>query len=189
MAAVKRWILVLAVVLLAGGGFWFYENSSLARLRGRFIPWMERLGRWRDGIELTRRALKSREATSSDPAGIAGLRAWAWKGLERVAYISYEVEKPAHAVSGSNERTTGRVVFTVGGFDANGVRIERSSSALVTFQRAGAQAHTSVRWEGTVSERSEASPRFHDATKEAGLGAPRNDPPLHLTNRLIAGIW
>ena len=176
-------------MLLAGGGVWFYENSSLARLRGRFIPWMERLGRWRDGIELTRRALKSLETTSSDPTGIAELRAWAWKGLERIASVSYEVEKPVHAVSGGDERTTGRVVFTVGGFDVNGLRIERSSSALVTFQKAGARDQTSVHWEGTISERSETSPRFHDATKEAGLGAPRNDPPYRLTNRLIADIW
>ena len=41
----------------------------------------------------------------------------------------------------------------------------------------------------TVSERENASPRFHDATAEAGLGAPRRDPPLKLTNHLIADIW
>jgi len=39
----KRIAIVLGVLVLAAGGVWFYENSSLARLRGRFIPWMERL--------------------------------------------------------------------------------------------------------------------------------------------------
>ena len=40
-----------------------------------------------------------------------------------------------------------------------------------------------------ISDRQNASPRFHDATAEAGLGAPRRDPPLKLTNHLIADIW
>ena len=39
---------------------------------------------------------------------------------------------------------------------------------------------------GTAAE---GSPRFHDATTAAGLGAPRNDPPYKVTNWLIADIW
>ena len=41
----------------------------------------------------------------------------------------------------------------------------------------------------TRSEPRETAPRFHDATAEAGLGAPRHDPPLKLTNHLISDIW
>ncbi len=47
----------------------------------------------------------------------------------------------------------------------------------------------SVRFERPLWNRTEASPRFHDATTEAGLGAPRNDPPYKVTNWLIADIW
>ena len=192
----------LALLALAGGGIWFWQNSSIERLRRRFIPAMQRLGRWRDGIEEVRRRLRQREITVWDPGGIGPLRAWAWKDLETIAFIDYSVEKPVHEVSPSRERTTGRVVFTVDGFARDGARVERSASAVVTverawgageppstFQRIGRGGRLWLRLEGPLSERSERAPRFHDATRDAGLGAPRNDPPLALTNRLIAGIW
>ncbi|HEY6049985.1 MAG TPA: CRTAC1 family protein, partial [Thermoanaerobaculia bacterium] len=38
-------------------------------------------------------------------------------------------------------------------------------------------------------ERTNATPRFHDGTTEAGLGAIRRNPPLKLTNWLIGDIW
>src|SRR6185503_8588832 len=46
-----------------------------------------------------------------------------------------------------------------------------------------------VTFDRQVSERTNAAPRFHEATAESGLGAPRSDPPLKLTNHLIADIW
>ena len=92
---------------------------------------MHRLERWRDAAEATRRALRRRDPAPSDPAGLARLREWAWKDLQRVAFVSYRVEKPEHEISPSREETHGRVRFTVGGFDAGGARVERSADALL----------------------------------------------------------
>ena len=169
---------------------------------------MHRLERWRDAAEETRRALKRRDPAPSDPAGLARLREWAWKDLDRVAWISYRVEKPEHEISASREETHGRVRFTVGGFRAGGARVERSADVLLACAwdprrdptpidaSAGAvpeavpvPTEVTVTFDLQVSERVNASPRFHDATAESGLGAPRNDPPFKLTNRLIDGIW
>src|SRR6266545_4209518 len=199
---------LLAAGLLAAAGIWTYGNASLTRLRRDFVPWMHRLERWRDAAEETRRALRRREPTPSDPAGIDRLRQWAWYGLGRVAWISYRVEKPEHEVSATREVTRGRVRFTVGGFRADGTRVERSADVLLAAEwdprrdptprdaPPGAVPESvpipmtlTVSLDHVAGERSNALPRFHDATAEAGLGAPRHDPVLKLTNRLIAGIW
>ena len=176
----RKAFLLIGVLLLAAAGWWLYRNASIDRLRAEFRPWMARLERWRDANEAVRRALRSREETSADPEGVAALRAWAWNGLERLAYVDYRVEKPRHR----GEETSGPVTFTVGGFGADGSRVERSARAIVTQ---GAAA--SIQFERGLEERREASPRFHDATAGSGLGAPRHDPPLPLVNRLIADIW
>ncbi len=173
-------LLALAVILLASVGWWVYRNASIERLRAEYRPWMARLERWRDACEETRRALRSREATPGDPRGLGELRAWAWKGLDRLAFVDYRVEKPRH----SGEEISGPVTFTVGGFASDGSRVERSGRAIVT--RA---ARATIRFQSSVTERREASPRFRNATAEAGLGAPRRDPPLPVVNRLIADIW
>ncbi len=169
---------------------------------------MHRLERWRDAAEETRRALRRREPAPSDPAGIDRLRQWAWYGLDRIDWISYRVEKPEHEVSAGREVTRGRVRFTVGGFRADGTRVERSADVLLAAEwdprrdptprdaPPGAVPESvpipmtlTVSLDHVAGERSNALPRFHDATAEAGLGAPRHDPVLKLTNRLIAGIW
>jgi hypothetical protein len=169
---------------------------------------MHRLERWRDAAEETRRALRRREPAPSDPAGIDRLRQWAWYGLDRVAWISYRVEKPEYEVSATREVTRGRVRFTVGGFRADGTRVERSADVLLAAEwdprrdptprdaSPGAAPESvpipmtlTVSLDRVAGERSNALPRFHDATAAAGLGAPRHDPPLKLTNRLIADIW
>ncbi len=201
---VKRRTVLLALLLLlfSAAGFWLYQNSSLPSLRARFIPWMERLGQWRDAIEITRRALLSREATPDDPGSVGALRSWAWQGLERIAAISYEVEKPSHDLAPGRETTSGRVLFTVDGFRRDGGRAERVAAAVVTVEKflgparpspqpspEGRGGRISVRFEQSLTNRTESAPRFHEATAEAGLGAPRNDPPFKLTNHLIAGIW
>ena len=208
----RQTLLALAVVVVAAAGAWFYQNSSLDRLRREFIPWMHRLGRWRDAVEQTRDALRRREPAASDPSGLARVRDWAWNGLDRIAWIETRVEKPIHDVSAELEDTRGRVRFTVCGFRADGTRVERSADLLVTAQwdprrdptlppapsgtAAGGVSEAvpvplniSVTLDRVLEERSNATPRFHDATAEAGLGAPRRDPPLKLTNRLIADIW
>lgn len=193
----RRILLVLLVLLLAGVGVWIYHNTSIRRLRREFEPWMVRLVHYRDACEATRRALRSREATPADPDGIAALRCWAWNGLERIGYVDFRVEKPQHEIGRDRERTSGHVLFTVGGFRPDGARVERSAEVTVAAEwvpspepsPAGRGSGASVRFEKAVSERSESTPRFHDATAEAGLGAPRHDPPLKLTNRLIADIW
>src|SRR5262249_45487098 len=204
----KTALRLLAVALLAAAGVWLYRNSSIHRLRAEFIPWMHRLERYRDAAEATRRALLRRDAVPSDPAGIARLREWAWTGLDRVAWITSRVEKPEHDISRTREVTSGRVRFTVGGFRADGVRVERSADALVSAEWDPVQDPTwnvepsspppesipvpvavTVSFERSTDDRSNATPRFHDATSEAGLGAARADPPLQKTNRLIADIW
>ena len=54
-----------------------------------------------------------REATAADPEGVAALRDWAWRDLERIGYVDYRVEKPTHDLRAVDlERTTGNVTFT-----------------------------------------------------------------------------
>ncbi len=204
----RKTLWILAVLLLAAAGIWTYHNASLTRLRREFLPWMHRLERWRDAAEDTRRALRRRDPSPSDPVGLDRVREWAWNGLDRIAWISYRVEKPQHEVSPTREETRGRVRFTVGGFRSDGVRVERSADVLLSAEwdprrdptpvDAGqgpppeavpVPMNVTVSFERAVAERSNATPRFRDATAEAGRGAARHDPPLKLTNRLISDIW
>jgi enediyne biosynthesis protein E4 len=181
---VRKALVLVVLLALAAAGWWVYRNASIERLRAQYRPWMERLGRWRDANEAVRRALRSREATSADPEGVAALRTWAWDGLDRLGYVDYRVEKPAHELA-PVEKTQGRVTFTVGGFRSDGARVERAAAAVVTFEG----GKSSVRLDRPLWNRIETSPRFHDATADAGLGAPRHDPPIPKTNRLINDIW
>ena len=195
----RKAILLLAVLIALLAGWWLYKNASINRLRAEFRPWMARLERWRDANEAIRRALRSRETTAADPEGVAALRAWAWEGLDRLGYVEYRVEKPTHEIGKEREKTTGRVVFTVGGFRADGARVERAASAIVTEETeerpssqpspAGRGGRFSLQFERGLWNRIETNPRFHDATAEAGLGAPRHDPPLTKVNHLITDIW
>ncbi|MGE5414268.1 MAG: CRTAC1 family protein, partial [Syntrophomonadaceae bacterium] len=176
-------------VAAALAGWWFYQNGSIERLRSRFEPWMARLGRWRDGCEAARRALRSREATPQDPAGLAALRAWAWDGLDRLGYVDYRVEKPTHDVRPDRETTTGRVVFSVGGFRSDGARVERAAETAVTELKDAGGSHATIAFLRPLWNRVETAPRFRNATAEAGLGAPRTDPPLPIVNHLLEGLW
>src|SRR5258706_384742 len=95
---------------------------------------MHRLERGRGAAGAARRAFGRGGPPApapSDPAGLARLREWAWKDLQRVAFVSYRVEKPEHDISASREETRGRVRFTVGGFNAGGARVERSADVLL----------------------------------------------------------
>src|SRR5262249_13760293 len=132
-APVRKALVLVAVLALAAAGWWVYRNASIERLRAQYRPWMERLGRWRDANEAVRRALRGREATPADPEGIAARGTWAWDGLDRLGYVDYRVEKPTHEL-GPVEKTQGRVTFTVGGFRADGARVERAAAAIVTFE-------------------------------------------------------
>ncbi|MEP6995421.1 MAG: CRTAC1 family protein [Acidobacteriota bacterium] len=181
----RKFLVALALAILCAAGWWVYQNSSLTRLRARFEPWMHRLERWRDANEAVRRALRSPAATPADPEGMASLRAWAWSGLDRLGYVDYRVEKPRHETGKGSESTIGRVTFSIGGFRRDGARVERFARALVTE----AEGRPTVQLELPLGERVESAPRFRDATAEARLGAQRSDPPLPLTNRLIADIW
>jgi hypothetical protein len=186
----RRVLLALFLVVAAATGIWFYENASITRLRKEYIPWMERLARWRDACEATRRALRSRSATPADPDGVAALREWAWRDLDRLGFVDFRVTKPHHENAAGRERTEGWVRFTVGGFRGDGSRVEREADVLLTEETVPPAApRYAVRLERAVSDRREEQPRFHDATVEAGLGAARHDPPLKKTNWLIADIW
>src|SRR5664279_6155792 len=88
----KRRAAVVAAAASVVLGYWLFQNASLARLRAEFIPWMHRLERYRDALETTRAALRARGAQQGDPEGIAAIRDWAWKDLDRVALVSFDVE-------------------------------------------------------------------------------------------------
>jgi hypothetical protein len=201
MSSRRRWFAAAAssvaalVVLLV----WLFQNASLSRLRAEFIPWMHRLERYRDALEATRAALRRRDAGATvEPEGMAALRAWAWKDLDRVALVSFDVEgKPEMKKSllEGSERWSlvGKALFVVDGFRADGARVERRARVLLrllnldTFEENLLSFSLSL--VSSEADRIEPRPRFHDATREAGLGAPRRDPPRNLTNRLIDGIW
>jgi enediyne biosynthesis protein E4 len=194
-APVRKAFAIGAVAVCLLTGWWLYSNS-LTRLRTEFHPWMQRLGRWRDACEATRRALRSRTRTADDPRGIATLRAWAWADLERLAYVEYRVEKPSHRLATGIDDTTGRVTFTVGGFRPDGARVERAASVTIGRLDESPTAadlpnvHANLATlEHPLWNRIETSPRFHDATAAAGLGAPRHDPPLKLVNHLLSDLW
>jgi hypothetical protein len=181
----RRYLLALVGAgLLSAAGVWLYRNAYLPRLRAEFVPWMHRLERWRDAIEEVQRALKRRERGPGDPTGIAMVREWAWSGLDRIAFVTYEVRRPTHEIGKSRDTVSGIVFFTVGGFRADGARVERSAAATVTTGSPPTARLTRV-----LSEALERRPRFRNATIESGLGATRRDPPQPGTNRLIAGIW
>src|ERR1017187_7268742 len=185
---------VLAVLLV-----WLFQNASLSRLRAEFIPWMHRLERYRDALETTRAARRRRNAGAAGKAeGIEALRAWAWKDLDRVALVSFDVEgKPEIERRKEKDKdflerweVRGTAVFVVDGFRPDGARVERAARVAFVLPNSDAQGGDfSVSLLSSEADRIEPRPRFHDATFEAGLGAPRGDPPQKLTNRLIDGIW
>jgi hypothetical protein len=206
MSRRKVWAAAAAAAALALLGVWLFNNASLSRLRATFIPWMHRLERYRDALETTRAALRKRDAGApGEPEGIAALRAWAWKDLDRVALVSFDIEgKPEIKRIKKNllERweLRGTAVFVVDGFRADGARVERAARVSFVLQNVDAPAAAPLTFEENPSsfsvslvsseaDRVEARPRFHDATLASGLGAPRHDPPQKLTNRLIDGIW
>jgi hypothetical protein len=206
MSRRKVWAAAAAAAVLALLGVWLFNNASLSRLRATFIPWMHRLERYRDALETTRAALRKRDAGApGEPEGIAALRAWAWKDLDRVALVSFDVEgKPEikRIKKDFLERweLRGTAVFVVDGFRADGARVERAARVSFVLQNVDTPAAAPLTFEENPSsfsvslvsseaDRVEARPRFHDATLASGLGAPRHDPPQKLTNRLIDGIW
>ncbi len=156
---------------------------------------MHRLERYRDALEAARSALRSRAGAPGEPAGVAAVRVWAWSGLEKVAIVSYRVvRKPDIERTASGAfRLRGDAEMTVDGFRADGARVERTALGRIEMADpdapgAGPPAFT-VGMGPDLSDRVERSPRFHEATREGGLGAPRRDPAKKLTNRLIDGIW
>src|ERR1035438_5396895 len=207
----RRGWAVAAAAVSAVLGVWLFQNASLSRLRAEFIPWMHRLERYRDALERTRAALRTRNAEPGEPEGIAGLRAWAWKDLDRVALVSFDVEgKPTIQKKKEEERERdfleswelqGSAVFTVDGFLPGGARVERAAKVSFVLPsvdtpdpsplpfKESSSSSFSVSLLSSEADRIEPHPRFHDATLAAGLGAPRRDPPQKLTNRLIDGIW
>src|ERR1017187_2105611 len=115
---------VLAVLLV-----WLSQNAALARRRAEFIPGMHRLERYRDALETTRAALRRRNAGAAGEAeGIEALRAWAWKDLDRVALVSFdvagkpEIEKVKEKTFLEKWELRGTAAFVV-----DGVRADRAA--------------------------------------------------------------
>src|SRR5450830_662635 len=192
MSRKKLWAAAaVSAVLLV----WLFQNASLSRLRAEFIPWMHRLERYRDALERTRAALRTREAAPADPDGMGALRTWAWADLDHIVLVSFDVAGKPEIKKNFLERWTlvGKAVFVVDGFREDGARVERTALVALSVLDADVPEGAPLAFSATLlsaeSERIEPRPRFHDATREAGLGAPRRDPPQKLTNRLIDGIW
>jgi hypothetical protein len=201
---------IVAAAAIAVLGAWLFQNASLSRLRAEFIPWMHRLERYRDALEQARAALRAESAQRRDPEGIAALRAWAWKDLDRIALVSFDVEGKPEIEKRKRDflekwELRGTAVFTIDGFRGDGARVERTArvafvvpdadapafvdSSLPFKESSSSSSSFSVSLLSSEADRIEAHPRFHEATLSAGLGAPRRDPPQKLTNRLIDGIW
>jgi hypothetical protein len=191
MASRRRALsLGLVAVLLVAGGVWLWLNGSMARLRSRFVPEMKRLEALRDGLDELRRAVRTRDASRHGLAGAEPLVEWAWTDLSRIAFVEYDVL----AARDLETSVESRVTITVGGIARDGSRVERSAAVPVRVGLAagGRRLETSLPddgWRRDAVERRESRPRFRDATAEAGLGAPRNDPDVAAVNHLIEGVW
>jgi hypothetical protein len=183
----RPFLLGVGVILLAAAGYWTFQNASIERLRAEFIPWMKKLERWRDTIEEVQRAARSRDAVPGEPEGSEAVRSWAWTGLDRIDGVWYDVERPQHPKTGAE--TSGHVILVVDGFRSDGARVEKQARVLVESMESGGSSRGRVTGLEKLDERVETRPRFREATAEAGLGAPRNDPQFKLVNRLIDGIW
>src|ERR1017187_6443299 len=150
MSRRKLWAVAAAATASALLGVWLFRNASLSRLRAEFIPWMHRLERYRDALETTRAALRRRDAgAAGEPEGIATLRAWAWKDLDRVALVSFDVEgKPEIERRKEKDKdkdflerweVRGTAVFVVDGFRADGARVERAARVAFVLPNSDAQ--------------------------------------------------
>ena len=189
-AARRPLVLGLLAALLVAAGVWLFFNASLPRLRARFVPQMRRLEALRDGLEDLRRAIRDRRPERAGLSGAGPLVGWA---LHDLAHLGF-VETDLLAVRDLGSVLEARATFTVGGVAPDGARLERSAAVPVRILLAegGSRAETAVLEDGWMlrtSERRESRPRFRDATGEAGLGAPRNDPDVEAANHLIKGIW
>jgi hypothetical protein len=177
-------------VVLAAAGVWLWMNASMTRLSKAFIPEMHRLGALRDGLDGIRRALLKHDLLLAGLPTCGPLVDWAWRDLSRLEFAEYDL-------LGAEDRTsfvTARVTFTVGGFAADGSRIERRATVPVRVEIGEGDCLLSASvgddgWANRSTERRESLPRFRDATAEAGLGAPRRDPDQKVSNLLIEGIW
>ncbi|HSB35973.1 MAG TPA: VCBS repeat-containing protein, partial [Thermoanaerobaculia bacterium] len=192
MAPAKRRLLLATLALaLAAAGVWLFENASISRLRARFVPEMKRLEALRDTLDDLRHAVRTRRPDAAALAGAAPLVGWAWKDLARVEWVEVDVLGARDLVTAVEARAT----FTVGGFAADGSRVEKEGVVPVRVAVGPGNARSGAEviedgWMLRATERRESRPRFRDATAEAGLGAPRNDPDQpRLVNHLIEGIW
>ena len=156
MSPRRRWAATAVAVAAVALGVWLFENASLARLRAEFIPWMHRLERYRDALETTRAALRAKSAQQGDPEGIRTIREWAWKDLDRIAIVSFDVEgKPEIERKREKEKERekdkdflevwelrGTAVFVVDGFRADGARIERAAKVAFVLPNTDAPSRS-----------------------------------------------
>ena len=190
MSPKRRLVVTAGLVLTAVLGAWLYANASMPRLVKGFIPGMHRLAAFRDGLDRVRIALRDRASAAPGLEGFEPLLFWATRDMARVEFAEYDVSDATDHVTA----VEGTVTFTVGGLLADGVRIERCVAVPVRVTIGEGDCYLAAHlvasdWTHRVRERTESFPRFRDATAEAGLGAPRNDPDQEVVNHLIEGIW
>src|SRR5512143_610674 len=191
MAPGKRRFLLVVLALTAAAGVWLFENASVPRLRARFVPQMKRLEALRDGLDSLKRAIRLRTADAPGLSGAAPLVGWAWRDLARADWVEVDVLGAKDLVASVEARAT----FRVGGVAVDGSRLEREGVVPVRVEIGPGNAGAGIAvvedgWVLRAGERRESRPRFRNATAEAGLGAPRNDPDQpRLVNHLIEGIW
>ncbi len=180
----------LGAALLVASAVWLWFNGSVARLRSRFVPEMRRLEALRDGLEALTRAVRSRRPGAPGLSGDGPLVGWAWADVGRLGFVEYDVLAARDLVTS----VEARVAFTVGAVARDGARLERSAvvPVRVSLRPDGTRTETAVvedGWMLRATVRRGGVPRFHDATGDAGLGAPRSDPDVSAVNHLIEGIW
>jgi hypothetical protein len=191
MAPRSRTVLYgLAAALVLAALTWLWFNASLTRLRARFVPQIHRLEALRDGLEALTRAIRDRRPGAPGLAGDGPLVGWAWVDVMRLGFVEYDVLWARDFDSAVEARVT----FTIGAITGDGARLERSALVPVHVRLSpdGTRSETAVLEDGWMLRalvRRGGFPRFRDATGEAGLGAPRNDPDVPVVNHLIEGIW
>src|SRR5450631_2907475 len=126
----RRFLQAAFVALVAAAGAWLWMNASMARLSKKFIPEMHRLEALRDGLDAMKRAVVRHDLVLAGLPSAGPLLDWSWRDLTRIEFAEYDVL----AAEDRTSFVSARVSFTVGGFAADGSRVERSATVPVRVE-------------------------------------------------------